>query len=79
MLTVSSLFLCLDSWAGIYFCYKNSYPIVQLTPKWKQMNMEAFVLKTLKKIKKEAPRRFKDLRDICDELISMYSSTGLCW
>lgn len=42
------------------------------------MNMEAFVLKTLKKIKKEAPRRFKDLRDICDELISMYSSTGLC-
>ena len=31
--------------------------------------MEAFVLKTLKKIRKEAPRRFKDLRSICDDLI----------
>jgi len=31
--------------------------------------MEAFVLKTLRKMKKEAPRRFKDLRDVCDELI----------
>jgi hypothetical protein len=31
--------------------------------------MEPFVLKTLKRLKKESPRRFKDLRIICDELI----------
>jgi hypothetical protein len=30
--------------------------------------MEAYVLKTLKKLRKEAPRRFKDLRNICDDL-----------
>jgi hypothetical protein len=31
--------------------------------------MEASVLKTLQRIRKEAPRRFKDLRNICDDLI----------
>eukprot|EP01038_Epipyxis_sp_PR26KG_P008429 gene8429-11403_t len=31
--------------------------------------MESYVLKTLKRLRKEAPRRFKDLRIICDELI----------
>lgn len=41
-----------------------------------QVEMEAFVLKTLRKIRKEAPRRFKELRDVCDELISRtYTST----
>ena len=36
--------------------------------------MEAFVLKTLRRIKKEAPRRFKDLRSICDDLIGKLSA-----
>jgi Ca2+-dependent lipid-binding protein len=40
-------------------------------------NMEAFVLKTLKKIKKEAPKRFKELRDVCDELTSKLSLASL--
>jgi hypothetical protein len=31
--------------------------------------MEAFVLKTLRRLKKESPRRFKELRDVCDEMI----------
>lgn len=31
--------------------------------------MEVFLLKTFKRIKKEAPRRFKDLRNQIDELI----------
>lgn len=36
--------------------------------------MEASVLKTLQKIRKEAPRRFQDLRNICDDLIGRNSS-----
>ncbi|KAJ1434054.1 hypothetical protein B484DRAFT_477107 [Ochromonadaceae sp. CCMP2298] len=32
--------------------------------------MEAFVLKTLRRLKKESPRRFKELRDVCDEMIA---------
>ena len=32
-------------------------------------DMEGFILKTLKKIRKEAPRRLKELRTVCDELI----------
>lgn len=31
--------------------------------------MEPFVLKILKRLRKEAPRKFKDLRISCDELI----------
>ena len=31
--------------------------------------MEVSVLKTIKRIRKEAPRRFTELRDQCDELI----------
>ena len=31
--------------------------------------MEVSVLKTIKRIRKEAPRRFAELRDQCDELI----------
>lgn len=31
--------------------------------------MEAFILKTLKKIRKEVPRRLKELRSVSDELI----------
>ena len=30
--------------------------------------MEAYMLKTLKRLRKEAPRRYKDLRGICDDL-----------
>lgn len=33
--------------------------------------MEQFVVKTLTKIKKEAPRKFKDLRNVCDDLIGI--------
>lgn len=33
--------------------------------------MDAAVLKTLKRIRKEAPRRFSDLRNTCDEIIGM--------
>ena len=33
--------------------------------------MDASVLKTLKRIRKEAPRRFADLRNTCDEIIGM--------
>ena len=31
--------------------------------------MEVTVLKTIKRLRKEAPRRFVELRDSCDELI----------
>jgi hypothetical protein len=31
--------------------------------------MEAYVLKSLKKLRKETPRRFTDLRALCDQLI----------
>ena len=34
--------------------------------------MDASVLKTLKRIRKEAPRRFADLRNTCDEIIGMW-------
>jgi hypothetical protein len=30
--------------------------------------MEAFILRTLAKIKRECPRRLKELRAVCDEL-----------
>jgi hypothetical protein len=36
--------------------------------------MEAFVLKTVRRIRKEAPRRLKELRAVCDELIEVLSS-----
>lgn len=31
--------------------------------------MEQYILKSLKRLRKEAPKRFKELRDSCDELI----------
>ena len=31
--------------------------------------MEGLILKTLRRIRKETPRRLKDLRLMCDELI----------
>jgi hypothetical protein len=33
--------------------------------------MDPFMLKTLKKLKKEAPRRLKQLITVCDKLIGM--------
>lgn len=35
--------------------------------------MEIFILKTVKKLRKETPRRFKDLRATCDKLIETLS------
>jgi hypothetical protein len=37
------------------------------------MEMEIFILKTVKKLRKETPRRFKDLRTSCDKLIETLS------
>jgi len=37
--------------------------------------IEAFLLKTIKRLRKEAPRRLKELRSICDELIEKAEST----
>jgi hypothetical protein len=37
------------------------------------LGMESFLLKILKKIRKDAPRRLKDLRDLCDEHIGMFT------
>lgn len=37
------------------------------------MEMQIFILKTIKKIRKETPRRFKDLRASCDKLIDVLS------
>lgn len=41
--------------------------------------METFILKTLRKIRKEVPRRFKELRIVCDDLIGriMYCEMNL--
>ena len=36
--------------------------------------MEAIVLKTLKRIRTQAPRKLKDLRSVCDDLINALSS-----
>lgn len=51
----------------------NTFPTNIRTKKnWKKikiLKMEASVLKTLQKIRKETPRKFKDLRSICDDLI----------
>lgn len=33
------------------------------------MEMEIYILKTIKKIRKETPRRFKELRASCDSLV----------
>jgi hypothetical protein len=52
----------------------KAFQIVRLYLK----DMEAFVLKTLKKIKKEAPKRFKELRDVCDELTSKLCLAKQC-
>lgn len=34
---------------------------------------ENFLIKTIKKIRKESPRRFKELRNVCDEILGKYS------
>jgi hypothetical protein len=39
------------------------------------MEMEIFILKTIKKIRKETPRRFKELRGSCDLLIETLSES----
>lgn len=37
------------------------------------MEMEIYILKTIKKIRKETPRKFKELRTNCDKLVGKYS------
>lgn len=44
--------------------------------------MEVSVLKTLKRLRKEAPRRYAELRDACDELIgavTYFDAIGLTY
>lgn len=36
--------------------------------------MEGLILKTLRKIRKEAPRRLKDLKSMCDQIIGDLST-----
>lgn len=33
--------------------------------------IEEYIIKTVKRLRKEAPRRFKDLKQACDQLIGM--------